>query len=145
MCVFHIKIHHILNLFGQSWGGVQSGANHLNSGLLSFRGGKGDTENTSIRAFCPSGGKHLNSGLLSLARGGRGASLDKLLYFDIFIGAWASGDRGIGGGSGRRGSWGETYILQGPAFGTFIQRSTGDRSRPTPVRVAIKSNHDILP
>ena len=38
-----------------------------------------------------------------------------------------------------------TYILQGPAFGTFIPFLTGDRSRPTPVRVAIKSNHDILP
>ena len=54
---------------------------------------------------------------------------------------------GGGAGSGRRGSWGgeKTYILQGPAFGTFIQLLTGDRSRPTPVRVAIKSDHDILP
>ena len=49
-------------------------------------------------------------------------------------------------GAGDRWEGGEkTYILQGPAFGTFIPFLTGDRSRPTPVRVAIKSNHDILP
>ena len=39
----------------------------------------------------------------------------------------------------------KTYILQGPAFATFILFLTGGRSRPTPVRVAIKSDHDILP
>ena len=47
------------------------------------------------------------------------------------------------GGGGGRGE--KTYILQCPAFDTFIPFLTGDRSRPTPVRVAIKSNHDILP
>ena len=55
---------------------------------------------------------------------------------------------GMSGGSGRRGSWGrggKTYILKGPAFGTFIIFLTGERSRPTPVRVATKSDHDILP
>ena len=44
-----------------------------------------------------------------------------------------------------RGRGEKIYILQGPAFGTFIPFLTGDRSRPTPVRVAIKSDHDILP
>ena len=38
----------------------------------------------------------------------------------------------------------KTYILQDAAFGTFIPFLTGDRSRPTPVRVAIKSYNDIL-
>ena len=53
----------------------------------------------------------------------------------------------LGGGqaAGDRGEGEKTYILQGPAFGTFMQLLTGDRSRPTPVRVAIKSDHDILP
>ena len=37
---------------------------------------------------------------------------------------------GIAGG-GRE----KTYILQGPAFATFIPFLTGDTSRPTPVRV----------
>ena len=60
-----------------------------------------------------------------------------LMVLDFeYIDGQAAGDRG--GGE-------KTYILQGPAFCTFMRFLTGDRSRPTPVRVAIKSDHDILP